>query len=67
MQSLDPAVFTVAEVAQLLGLSRSNTYARVRDGSIPSVKLGGRILVPKRLLERLLESTDRHGEGSSRR
>lgn len=61
MQTLEPAIFTVTQVAQLLGLSRSNAYARVQDGSIPSVRVGGRILIPKRALERLLDSASYDG------
>ena len=58
METIETAVYTVAEVARLLGLSRSNTYARTRDGSIPSVRIGSRILVPKKALERLLEGAN---------
>ena len=50
-------VFTVQEVSKLLGLSRASTYEAVRVGSIPSIKVGRRILVPK---SALLELLDRH-------
>lgn len=60
MQSLDPAVFSVAQVARILGLSRSSAYARIQDGTIPSIKIGGRVLVPKRLIERLLDGAGDH-------
>ena len=48
-------VFTVQETARLLGLSRTSTYLAVRVGSIPSIKLGRRILVPKAALQELLD------------
>ena len=50
-------VFSVPEVAKLLGLSRASTYEAVRIGSIPSITIGRRILIPKVALQELL---DRH-------
>jgi excisionase family DNA binding protein len=56
------AVYTVAEVAELLSLSLGSTYAMVRSGDIPARKLGGRWVVPKRRfhawLDELPEATD---------
>ena len=45
---------TVPEAAQLLGVSRMTAYAAVREGSIPSLRIGRRILVPRGALDRLL-------------
>ena len=56
MQSLEPAVYTVAQVARLLGLSRSNAYARIRDGAIPSIKIGNRTLIPESELHRFVNA-----------
>ncbi|MGH3341417.1 MAG: helix-turn-helix domain-containing protein [Carbonactinosporaceae bacterium] len=42
------AVYTVAEVAELLSLSLGSTYTLVRLGEIPALKLGGRWVIPKR-------------------
>lgn len=44
----DRAVYTVAEVAELLGLSLGGTYAMVRAGEIHAKKMRGRWVVPKR-------------------
>ena len=46
---------TVTEAAELLGISRGMAYECVRTGELPSVRLGGRILIPRRKLEDLLE------------
>ena len=43
----DRAVYTVAEVARLLSLSRGGTYELVRQGVIPAVRLGRRWVIPK--------------------
>ena len=47
-------IFSVREVAKLLGLSKASTYEAVRIGSIPSLKVGRRILIPKVALQDLL-------------
>lgn len=43
----DRAVYTVAEVARLLTLSRGTAYALVRDGTIPARRLGCRWVIPR--------------------
>jgi len=48
-------VLGVDDVAKLLGLSRSLAYDAVAKGQIPSVKIGGRRLVPYVALVRMLE------------
>ena len=45
---------TVDQTAELLGISRGLAYEAVKDGSIPSVRLGRRILVPRDALLRML-------------
>ena len=41
---------SVSETAETLGVSRSHAYELIRDGSIPSLRLGRRILIPLDLL-----------------
>jgi len=48
-------VVTVVEAARMLRLSRGLTYEAVRQGQIPSVKVGRRILIPRVALQRLLD------------
>ena len=47
--------FTVEETARLLGIGRQLAYDRVKTGEIPVIKVGRRLLVPRRALEKLLE------------
>ncbi len=54
-------VYTVEEAAQLLGISRSFAYESVQRGTIPSMRIGRRILVPKAALNRFLDLSE--GEG----
>lgn len=45
---------TVPEAASLLGVGRGVGYAGVKSGEIPSVRIGGRVLVPTAPLLKLL-------------
>lgn len=46
---------SVEETAQLLGIGRQLCYDQVKSGQIPSIRMGRRLLVLRRPLERLLE------------
>ena len=46
------------DVGRLLNLGRSSTYERAHDGSIPTVRLGKRFVVPTAALRRMLGLDD---------
>ena len=47
-----PLVYSVAEAAEVLGVSDSLVYRLINDGELPSVRLGDRrLVVPHRSLE----------------
>ena len=48
-------VVTIAEVAEMLGISLNHAYDMANTGQIPSIKLGRRILIPVEALNKLLE------------
>ena len=52
-------VWSVTEVAVVLGISRVHAYDLVAQGEIPHVRLGRRIVVPKVAVEELLRGVDR--------
>lgn len=54
---------TVAEAAECLGISRNTAYEAVRRGTVPSIRVGRRILIPTQALESLL-SVDQEAEVS---
>lgn len=62
-----PDVLTVAEVAQVLRVSRMLVYEKMRRGEIPSVKVGGRRITPKRAILKLLGEEEAPGGGERRR
>lgn len=44
---MEKLVYSIQEVADLLGISRSYTYELVRKGTIPALKLGKKQVIPK--------------------
>ena len=54
-----PLVLTVEEVADVLRISRGAAYDGVRSGSIPSVRVGRTIRVPRHALAAMLAHNDR--------
>ncbi len=50
------ATYSVPEAAKRLGICRESAYVAVRNGEIPSIKIGGKILVPIEALEKMLET-----------
>lgn len=51
-------VLTIEEAAMMLRISRQSAYEAARRGEIPTVRIGRRLLVPRRRLERLLDGGD---------
>ncbi len=49
-----PTVLTIPETAKILRIGRNSAYEAARRGQIPTIKIGGRVLVPRKALERLL-------------
>jgi excisionase family DNA binding protein len=47
----DPMLLTVSEAAKLLRISRGLVYELVRQERIPFIRLGRRLLIPRRGLE----------------
>ena len=52
---MERLTYTVTEVAHLLGISRGSAYTHVRTGEIPSITIGGRIMIPRRAIDALLD------------
>jgi excisionase family DNA binding protein len=46
---------TVPEAAKMLGISRNFCYQLVREGKLPSIRFGKRILIPIVALDKMLE------------
>lgn len=51
------AVLTVAETAKALSVTRTAVYAWTKNGTLPSVRIGGVVRIPVDGLRNLLESS----------
>lgn len=56
---------SVEEAAERLSVSKNYAYDRVKDGTLPSVKVGNRVLVPVKALEEWIEANTKGGETST--
>jgi len=58
-QNLEPLTMTVTEVAAALKISRGLAYAAAREGTLPTLRVGRRLLVSRQALQLLLERPER--------
>ncbi len=69
-EPLDRQTLNIPEVAQLLGCSRGSAYRWAREGRIPALRVGRRLVVPRQAFEEWLASAaepliqDRTGQRS---
>jgi len=57
----EPLVLTPIEAAKLLRIGRGTAYEQIRCGTIPSIRMGRRILVPRAALMQMLEMAKNDG------
>lgn len=50
----DRQTYTVAEVAKILGIGRNTAYDACNTGEIRTIRVGGRILIPRAAIDELL-------------
>ena len=58
-QAVSPLLVSVERAAELLGVGRTLVYEMLRAGSLPSIALGRRRLVPVKGLEAFVEQLTR--------
>jgi excisionase family DNA binding protein len=58
-KSNEALVLTAREASNLLRISKTTVYELIRQGVIPSVRFGKRVLVPRAALIRKIEETSR--------
>ena len=51
---MEQATFSLVEAGKILGIGRSTAYDLARQGRLPVLRLGRKLLVPKIALERML-------------
>lgn len=60
-----PLMLTVEETARVLRIGRNRAYEAVGDGSIPSMRIGRKIRVPRKALAECIGEVDQHRAGPS--
>jgi excisionase family DNA binding protein len=48
-------VYDVPEAGAILGLSRNSAYAAAKNGSLPTIRIGKLLRVPKAALHQMIE------------
>lgn len=56
METMESKIYTIQEVCEMLDISRSFAYQMLKEGKIPSVKLGKRVIIPKTKFDTWIES-----------
>lgn len=56
MSEQDRLTLSVEEAAELLGISRALAYELVRRGQLPRLRLGRRVVIPRKALEEFIEA-----------
>ena len=60
-QAREPLFYSVAEVAEILGLSSMTVYRAIADGEFPAVKIRGRLIIPAKAVEQMIETATADG------
>jgi excisionase family DNA binding protein len=56
--SFTPLTLSVADAARPFGISKGGVYLAISRGELPTVRIGRRILILLRTVEKLLERAD---------
>jgi excisionase family DNA binding protein len=56
--TLERETLTVDEAAKVLGIGRNKAYEAVHTGDIPSLRFGNRIVIPRKSIDDVLNSTN---------
>jgi excisionase family DNA binding protein len=51
-----PRFYSVAQVAQMLGTSTMTIYRAIKDGEFPVVRIRGRLIVPAKAVEAMVDA-----------
>lgn len=55
-----PKLATVAEIAEILRVSKMTVYRMIHDGELPAIRVGRSYRVPQAVVDQLLDQTGEH-------
>jgi len=64
-ENTDQLTMSVKSCARLLGISRGLAFAMIKQGRLPHLKFGRRILIPKQAIDELLRHPENSQGGTS--
>lgn len=56
MEQIERKVYSVVEVATMLGISKSTVYELIKRKEIPTICIGSRKIIPKQRFDEWLEA-----------
>lgn len=56
---MEKLTYNIKEAAALLGISKNNAYTLAHNGELPVIRFGKRLLVPKAMLDKMLDSVNK--------
>ena len=62
----DRLAYSVTEAAERLGVGPMTLYREIAEGKLPAIRIRDRVLVPKVVLERLVEEAISRAAGADR-
>ena len=51
-----PTFYSVAETAQMFGTSEMTLYRAIHDGQFPAIRIRGRLIIPARVIEAMIDA-----------
>ena len=51
-----PTFHSVAETAQMFGMSEMTLYRAIHDGEFPAIRIRGRLIIPARAIEAMIDA-----------
>jgi excisionase family DNA binding protein len=52
-ESMECRTLKVEQAAKILGISRAIAYRYANDGTLPTIRIGNRLLVPKAVIDKI--------------
>jgi excisionase family DNA binding protein len=56
-----PLVYSVQEIAGLLGMSTMTVYRAIQCGEFPAVRIRGRLIIPAKAIDQIVDAALAHG------
>lgn len=59
-QEIECKTLSISEAGKILGLGRNKAYEAVQRGEIPSLRFGGKTVIPRKAIDKMLENAGKN-------